>query len=53
MTVIGVIAYLKQQGNEILNWPEFEARATNMRRAVLSGELVLGERQHHGGLVTR
>jgi len=45
MTVMDVVAYLKQKGNEILNWPEFEVRARNMRRDVLSGELVLGERQ--------
>lgn len=45
MTVMDVVAYLKEKGNEVLSWPEFEARARNMRRAVLSGELVLGERQ--------
>lgn len=53
MPIMDVVAYLKQKGNEILNWQEFEARVKNMRRAVLSGEVVLGERQHHGGLVTR
>ena len=52
MPIMDVVAYLKQKGNEILNWQEFEARVKNMRRGVLSGEMVLGEGQHHGGLVT-
>lgn len=45
VTITDVVAYLKQKGNEVISWQEFEARAKNMRRAVLSGELVLGERQ--------
>lgn len=45
MSIDDAVAYLQRRGNEVLGWPEFEARAKDMRRAVISGELVLGERQ--------
>jgi len=41
--IASVIANLEQEGNEILHWEEFEARAKNMRKAALSGKLELEE----------
>lgn len=38
-TVTSVLAYLKQKGNEVLGWPEFEARARGLRIAAFRGEL--------------
>ena len=38
MTVSRVVASLQDEGYEVLRWPEFVARAYNLRRAVLRGE---------------
>ena len=35
--IVSVVANLEQEGNEVLHWEEFEARARNVRKAVLSG----------------
>ena len=43
MDIISVVVDLKQKGNEVLHWEEFEARARNMRRAALSGKSELAE----------
>lgn len=42
MTVAGVVAYLEKEGNKVFSWPEFEARARNLRTAALKGEAHLG-----------
>ena len=52
MAIISVVAELKQKGNEVLGWQEFEARARNMREAVLSGKLVLEEKRKPQALPT-
>ena len=36
-----VVAYLEARGNEVLAWSDFEARARNLRMAVLNGEVTL------------
>jgi hypothetical protein len=36
--VAQVVAYLEQTGYAVLSWPEFEARAENLRMAALKGE---------------
>jgi len=41
--IASVISSLEQEGNEILRWEEFEAKARAMRRAALSGKLELAE----------
>lgn len=38
MTVAEVVAYLEKRGNKVLSWPEFEAKAQNLRMAALKGE---------------
>lgn len=38
MTVAQVIAYLERGGYRVLKWPEFVAKADNLRRAALRGE---------------
>ena len=50
MSIDDAVVYLQREGTEVLGWPEFEARARNMRRAVISGELVLEERRKPQGL---
>jgi hypothetical protein len=41
MDVVGILAYLEAKGNEVLTWSSFEARAKNLRAAVLNGEVTL------------
>jgi len=41
MIVVGVAAYLEAKGNKVLTWSGFEARAENLRMAVLKGEVAL------------
>jgi len=36
-----VVAYLEASSNEVLAWSDFEARARNLRMAVLNGEVTL------------
>jgi len=36
--VTEVITYLEQEGYKVFSWPEFEARAENLRMAALRGE---------------
>jgi hypothetical protein len=45
MTIMNVVAYLRQKGNEVLNWQEFEARAKNLRVAALKGELTFPDKE--------
>lgn len=39
MTVAQVVAYLQRAGEQVLRWPEFEAKANNLGIAALKGEL--------------
>jgi hypothetical protein len=41
VNVAEVVAYLEAKGNEVLTWSSFEARAKNLRMAVLKGEVTL------------
>lgn len=41
VNVAEVVAYLEVKGNEVLTWSSFEARAKNLRMAVLKGEVTL------------
>jgi hypothetical protein len=41
MTVATVVAYLEAKGNKVFIWSGFEARAKNLRKAILSGEVTL------------
>jgi hypothetical protein len=41
MSVAGVLAYLEAKGNKVLTWSGFEAKAKNLRMAVLKGEVTL------------
>lgn len=45
MTIMSVVAYLRQKGDEVLNWQEFEARAKNLRVAALKGELTFPDKE--------
>ncbi len=38
MTAAGTVAYVKTKGDNVLTWLEFEARARNLRIALLKGE---------------
>jgi hypothetical protein len=41
MDIAGIVAYLEAKGNEVLTWSSFEARAKDLRRAVLMGQMTL------------
>ena len=41
VNVAEVVAYLEAEGHEVLTWSSFEARAKNLRMAVLNGEVTL------------
>lgn len=41
VNVAEVVAYLEAKGNEVLAWLDFEAKARNLRMAVLNGEVTL------------
>jgi len=41
MDIAGIVAYLEAKGNEVLTWSSFEARAKNLRVAVLKGQMIL------------
>jgi len=41
VNVAEVIAYLEAEGNQVLAWSDFEARARNLRMAVLNGDVTL------------
>jgi len=38
MSIAEAVTYLEQQGYKVFTWPEFEARAENLRMAALRGE---------------
>ena len=41
MAAAGIVAYLEAKGNKVLSWSGFEARAKNLRMAILKGEVTL------------
>ena len=41
VNVAEVVAYLEAEGHEVLTWSSFEARAMNLRMAILKGEMTL------------